>query len=206
MARQPSGLIFVNLVDSDTLYGIAMTWRGYAANLERIDARLADVIGAARTICGDHRRSRQRSHAPSTDHSREYVPVLVAGERVRKGFDLGTRPRSRISGRRSPGTWRRHRSRTASAFSGLTSRGLWRRHRSGDVYSRKLEQSELEMLAPEAAKSADARVVCALSRKIPIRPAFQRDRDRIIHSKAFRRLKHKTQVFFAPTATTTARA
>jgi dGTPase len=33
----------------------------------------------------------------------------------------------------------------------------------------------------------------------PIRPAFQRDRDRIIHCKAFRRLKHKTQVFFAPT-------
>jgi dGTPase len=33
----------------------------------------------------------------------------------------------------------------------------------------------------------------------PIRPAFQRDRDRIIHTKAFRRLKHKTQVFFAPT-------
>jgi len=33
----------------------------------------------------------------------------------------------------------------------------------------------------------------------PIRPAFQRDRDRIIHAKAFRRLKHKTQVFFAPT-------
>ena len=32
----------------------------------------------------------------------------------------------------------------------------------------------------------------------PIRPAFQRDRDRIIHTKAFRRLKHKTQVFFSP--------
>ena len=39
---------------------------------------------------------------------------------------------------------------------------------------------------------------CAPKPKTTIRPAFQRDRDRIIHCKAFRRLKHKTQVFFAP--------
>ena len=62
-----------------------------------------------------------------------------------------------------------------------------------------LEQRERELLAPQAAKSADTRGRLRSEGEDPIRPAFQRDRDRIIHSKAFRRLKHKTQVFFAPT-------
>ena len=62
-----------------------------------------------------------------------------------------------------------------------------------------LEQRERETLAPQAAKSADTRGRLRPEMEDPIRPAFQRDRDRIIHCKAFRRLKHKTQVFFAPT-------
>ena len=61
-----------------------------------------------------------------------------------------------------------------------------------------LEQREREILAPEAAKSADTKGRLRPEDEDPIRPAYQRDRDRIIHSKAFRRLKHKTQVFFAP--------
>ena len=61
-----------------------------------------------------------------------------------------------------------------------------------------LEQREREILAPRAAKSADSRGRLRPEPEDPIRPAFQRDRDRVIHSKAFRRLKHKTQVFFAP--------
>jgi dGTPase len=61
-----------------------------------------------------------------------------------------------------------------------------------------LEQREREILAPQAAKSADSRGRLRPEREDDVRPAFQRDRDRIIHSKAFRRLKHKTQVFFAP--------
>ncbi len=61
-----------------------------------------------------------------------------------------------------------------------------------------LEQREREILAPQAAKSADTRGRLKPEAEDPIRPAFQRDRDRIIHCKAFRRLKHKTQVFFAP--------
>jgi dGTPase len=61
-----------------------------------------------------------------------------------------------------------------------------------------LEQREREILAPQAAKSGDTRGRLRPEPEDPIRPAFQRDRDRIIHSKAFRRLKHKTQVFFAP--------
>src|ERR671922_141653 len=62
-----------------------------------------------------------------------------------------------------------------------------------------LETRERSLVAPQAAKSADTRGRLRHEPEDPIRPAFQRDRDRIIHSKAFRRLKHKTQVFFAPT-------
>ena len=62
-----------------------------------------------------------------------------------------------------------------------------------------LESREFEILAPQAAKSRDTRGRLRPESEDPIRPAFQRDRDRIIHCKAFRRLKHKTQVFFAPT-------
>ena len=61
-----------------------------------------------------------------------------------------------------------------------------------------LEQRERETLAPQAAHSADSRGRLNPEPEDEVRPAFQHDRDRIIHSKAFRRLKHKTQVFFAP--------
>src|SRR5262245_47635393 len=62
-----------------------------------------------------------------------------------------------------------------------------------------LEAREDEILAPQAAKSAASRGRLHHEVEDEVRPAFQRDRDRIIHCKAFRRLKHKTQVFFAPT-------
>jgi dGTPase len=62
-----------------------------------------------------------------------------------------------------------------------------------------LEAREREMLAPQSAKSANTRGRLRPEIEDEVRPAFQRDRDRIIHCKAFRRLKHKTQVFFAPT-------
>ncbi len=61
-----------------------------------------------------------------------------------------------------------------------------------------LEQREREILAPQAARSAESQGRLRPEPEDPIRPAFQRDRDRIIHTKAFRRLKHKTQVFFSP--------
>ena len=62
-----------------------------------------------------------------------------------------------------------------------------------------LEQRERDILAPQASKSADSKGRVRKEEEDAIRPAFQRDRDRIIHTKAFRRLKHKTQVFFSPT-------
>ena len=61
-----------------------------------------------------------------------------------------------------------------------------------------LEGREHAQLSPLAAKSAESKGRVRPEPPDPIRPVFQRDRDRIIHCKAFRRLKHKTQVFFAP--------
>jgi phosphopentomutase len=94
MADTSSGLIFVNLVDFDTIYGHRNDVAGYAANLERFDARLANLLPALRpddllVVTADHGND---PTTPSTDHSREYVPILLAGARVRAGVDIGTRP------------------------------------------------------------------------------------------------------------------
>ena len=61
-----------------------------------------------------------------------------------------------------------------------------------------LEARERQFLAPQAALSAASRGRLRPEPEDDMRPAFQHDRDRIIHCKAFRRLKHKTQVFFSP--------
>src|SRR5258708_3343029 len=61
-----------------------------------------------------------------------------------------------------------------------------------------LERIEHEALVPRAAKSAETRGRDREEPEDDLRPSYQRDRDRIIHCKAFRRLKHKTQVFLAP--------
>ncbi|OGP58673.1 MAG: deoxyguanosinetriphosphate triphosphohydrolase [Deltaproteobacteria bacterium RBG_13_61_14] len=62
-----------------------------------------------------------------------------------------------------------------------------------------LEKLEHQVLSPLAAKSDESKGRERPERPCNIRPAFQRDRDRIVHCKPFRRLKHKTQVFLAPT-------
>lgn len=61
-----------------------------------------------------------------------------------------------------------------------------------------LEAREHTMLAPQASFSDASTGRARPEPEDAIRPCFQRDRDRVVHSKAFRRLKHKTQVFFAP--------
>jgi phosphopentomutase len=93
MASTARGFIFANLVDFDTLYGHRNDVRGYAANLERFDARLKDLLPRLRhddlmVITADHGND---PTTPSTDHSREHVPLLVAGPSVKAGVDLGTR-------------------------------------------------------------------------------------------------------------------
>ena len=93
LAEVADGLIFVNLVDSDTQYGHRNDVAGYAANLERIDAgaaRVADALqpGDLFVLTADHGND---PTTPSTDHSREHVPLLIAGRGVPAGRDLGTR-------------------------------------------------------------------------------------------------------------------
>ena len=93
VASTPGGLIFANLVDFDTLYGHRNDVPGYAANMERFDARLKDLIPRLRpddllVITADHGND---PTTPSTDHSREHVPLLVTGPRVKSGVDLGIR-------------------------------------------------------------------------------------------------------------------
>jgi phosphopentomutase len=93
MAAIPAGLIFANLVDFDTVYGHRNDPAGYAANLERFDARLAGLLPTLRPrdlliITADHGNDPTTA---STDHAREYVPVFAVGEHVKPGVDLGTR-------------------------------------------------------------------------------------------------------------------
>jgi phosphopentomutase len=93
MSSAGGGLIFANLVDSDAVYGHRNDPAGYAANLERFDSRLSRLlprVGAddLLVITADHGND---PCTPSTDHSREYVPVFLYGARVRAGADVGVR-------------------------------------------------------------------------------------------------------------------
>ena len=93
MKDAPRGLIFTNLVDFDMRYGHRNNPRGYADALEAFDRRLPQILGALRPadllmLTADHGCD---PTTPSTDHSREYVPVLVTGPRARAGVDLGIR-------------------------------------------------------------------------------------------------------------------
>ena len=93
MATGANGLVFANLVDFDMLYGHRNNPRGYADALEEFDVRLPEIQAA---LCGGDVLMLTADHGndpttPSTDHSRERVPILVTGPQVRRATDLGTR-------------------------------------------------------------------------------------------------------------------
>ena len=91
MRDQPVGLIFVNLVDFDQEFGHRNDVEGYARALEAVDHWLPSLKVKERDLViltADHGCD---PTTPSTDHSREYTPLLAYGPHVRGGVDLGTR-------------------------------------------------------------------------------------------------------------------
>jgi phosphopentomutase len=89
----PDGLIFTNLVDFDMLWGHRNDSHGYAGGLQRFDELLPELRAALREddcliITADHGCD---PVTPGTDHTREYVPILVCGKKIKGGCNLGTR-------------------------------------------------------------------------------------------------------------------
>jgi phosphopentomutase len=89
----PRGLIFMNLVEFDTVYGHRNDAAGWAKALETLDGKLPQLLQALRPddmlcLTGDHGND---PTTPGTDHSREYVPVLMYGRRLARGVNVGTR-------------------------------------------------------------------------------------------------------------------
>jgi phosphopentomutase len=87
------GLVFSNLVDFDMLYGHRRDTEGYARALEHFDARLPEIFAAMRggdlmILTADHGNDPTKE---GSDHTREYVPLLVYGKSAKAGVDLGTR-------------------------------------------------------------------------------------------------------------------
>jgi phosphopentomutase len=94
LARRPGqGLVFANLVDFDQQYGHRNDPHGFARALESFDETLGQLLTQLRAdelciVTADHGND---PTTPSTDHSREYTPLLIGGPRVKPGRDLGTR-------------------------------------------------------------------------------------------------------------------
>lgn len=87
------GLCFVNLVDYDMLYGHRNDVEGYAKALTAFDERIPEILGMLQDddilmITADHGCD---PITPSTDHSREYTPLVVYGKNIKSGVNLGTR-------------------------------------------------------------------------------------------------------------------
>ncbi|MCM0648985.1 phosphopentomutase [Clostridium swellfunianum] len=93
MKEGKSGLIFTNLVDFDMHYGHRNDYKGYAQALIDFDNRLPEILSLMKEediliLTADHGCD---PTTPSTDHSREYIPVLVYGNNIKAGADIGVR-------------------------------------------------------------------------------------------------------------------
>lgn len=93
MKKDFEGLCFINLVDYDMLYGHRNDVEGYAEALTHFDKRLPEIMNLLRPedvlmITADHGCDPSTA---STDHSREYTPLIIYGDHVKAGCNLGTR-------------------------------------------------------------------------------------------------------------------
>jgi len=93
MERDFNGLCFTNLVDFDMLYGHRNDAEGYAKALTYFDEKLPEIVAALKEddllmITADHGCD---PVTPSTDHSREYTPLVIYGDKIKKNTNLGTR-------------------------------------------------------------------------------------------------------------------
>ncbi|WP_167957780.1 phosphopentomutase [Anaerosporobacter faecicola] len=93
MKKDFNGLCFTNLVDFDMLYGHRNDAEGYAKALTYFDEKLPDLLAGLREddilmITADHGCD---PITPSTDHSREYTPLVIYGDKIKKNTNLGTR-------------------------------------------------------------------------------------------------------------------
>jgi phosphopentomutase len=91
--EESNGLIFTNLVDFDMTYGHRNDPEGYAKALSYFDMRLPEILDKLNDddilmITADHGCD---PVTPSTDHSREYIPLVIYGKKLKKGVNLGTR-------------------------------------------------------------------------------------------------------------------
>lgn len=93
MKKDNRGLIFTNLVEFDSKWGHRNDYVGYAKGLEEFDVRLEEIINNMKdddmlVITADH--GCDPTMTQSTDHSREYVPMLMYGKQIKEGIDLKT--------------------------------------------------------------------------------------------------------------------
>ena len=93
MKQENKGLIFTNLVDFDSKYGHRRNVEGYKNALEEFDTRIPEIIENMKEddvliINADHGNDPTYK---GTDHTREYIPVLVYGKNLKQGLNLGTR-------------------------------------------------------------------------------------------------------------------
>ena len=207
MSKSRGNLVFVSRLRGDGVDPMAIRLALLSGHYRTDRAWTADLLqrrrGAAGHLAARGRRLRRRA--------RPAAPVL-AGLRERLADDLdspgaialvdalgGADPRRRRADARGRGAAHRLRRRRRPARCALQGLRMTAHNRPFRFTDRAAREAAEEQLAPAATRAVGhPRAGPGPEPEDPLRTAFERDRDRILHAKAFRRLKHKTQVFLNP--------